>query len=147
MTENNSANATSGGKMNTLFNLGVKTPDSAAEEAFFAAFNPDRKFFLDRSYAKTGPKKVPAIELGQVKFFFFETLAYDEDLPAPQAGGISHVAFMVDSVDKVVENLRQKGYEPLRGPYTVDNGDLGHRKVVFFRSPNGLIIEPQELVQ
>lgn len=135
------------GKMNSMFNLGVKTPDPAAEEAFFSAFNPDRSFFLDRSYAKTGPKKVPAIELGKVKFFFFETLAYDGELPEPQKGGISHIAFMVDNVDVVVENLKKNGYEPLRGPYTVDNGDLGKRKVVFFRSPNGLIIEPQELVQ
>jgi catechol 2,3-dioxygenase-like lactoylglutathione lyase family enzyme len=133
-------------KMNEMFNLGVKAMDVEAEVTFFSAFNPERYFFLDRAYAKTGPKKVPAVELGKVKLFFFESLAYDGELGEPHPGGISHVAFMVDNLDDVVANLKRQGYEPLRGPYVADNADLGRRKVAFYRSPNGTIIEPQELL-
>lgn len=134
-------------RLNELFNLGIKANDVEAEKAFFEALCPDRHFFLDRSKAATGPKQVPAIELGGVKFFFFSTLSYDADLPQPHPGGISHVAFMVDNLDEVVANLDRQGIKPLRGPYVADNGDLGRRKVAFYRSPNGTIIEPQELLK
>jgi catechol 2,3-dioxygenase-like lactoylglutathione lyase family enzyme len=132
--------------MNEMFNLGIKVNDVDAEKKFFDAFNPDRRFFLDRSKAASGPKQVPAIELGKVQFFFFSTLSYDADLPEPHPGGISHVAFMVDNLDDVVANLERQGIKPLKGPYVADNGDLGRRKVAFYRSPNGTIIEPQELL-
>jgi hypothetical protein len=53
---------------------------------------------------------------------------------------------MVDKLDEVVANLERQGIKPLKGPYVADNGDLGRRKVAFYRSPNGTIIEPQELL-
>jgi catechol 2,3-dioxygenase-like lactoylglutathione lyase family enzyme len=133
-------------RLKSIFNLGVKSPDAEAESRFFAAFNPDRTFFMDRSKSATGPKKVPAVEFGDVKFFFFSSLAYDGDLKEPRPGGISHVAFMVDDLDKLVAHLSSQGIEPFKGPYSVDIGDLGRRKVVFYRSPNGTILEPQELL-
>ena len=101
---------------------------------------------MDRSKSASGPKQVPAVEFGGVKFFFFSTLAYDGELAEPHPGGISHVAFMVDDLDELVANLSRQGIEPFRGPYEVDVGDLGRRKVVFYRSPNGTILEPQELL-
>jgi catechol 2,3-dioxygenase-like lactoylglutathione lyase family enzyme len=130
--------------LNELFNIGVKAPDVEAEKAFFEAFNPSRHFFLDRTKSTVGPKMVPAVEVGKVSFFLFSSLSYDGDLPQPQPGGISHVAFMVDSMDALVANLAKHGYKPLRGPLVFENADLGRRKVAFFRSPNGTIIEPQE---
>ena len=134
-------------RLKEIFNLGVKASDVEAEKAFFAAFNPDRTFVMNRSKSPSGVSQVPAVEIGGIKFFFFSTLAYDGELPEPHPGGISHVAFMVDDLDELVANLSRKGMEPLRGPYEVDVGDLGRRKVVFYRSPNGTILEPQELLK
>lgn len=133
-------------RLKKIFNLGVKAPDSEAEAKFFAAFNPDRAFFMERLKSPSGPTKVPAVEFGDVKFFFFPSLAYDEDLEEPRPGGISHVAFMCDDLDGLVAHLSSKGVEPFRGPYTVDVGDMGLRKVVFYRSPNGTILEPQQVL-
>jgi hypothetical protein len=141
------AQRTSEPRLKEIFNLGVKAPDVDAEKAFFAAFNPDRTFVMDRSKSPSGPSQVPAVEIGGVKFFFFSTLAYDGELSEPHPGGISHAAFMVDNLDELVANLSQQGIEPFRGPYEVDVGDLGRRKVVFYRSPNGTILEPQELLK
>ncbi|MBT1157163.1 VOC family protein [Aminobacter anthyllidis] len=134
-------------RLKQIFNLGVKAPDVAAESTFFAAFNPDRTFYMDRSRSASGPKKVPAVEFNGVKFFFFSSLAYDADLSEPHPGGISHVAFMVDDLDELVAHLSRQGIEPFKGPYSVDIGELGRRKVVFYRSPNGTILEPQELLK
>lgn len=134
-------------RLNELFNLGVKANDVEAEKVFLDAFRPERRFFLDRSKAATGPKQVPAVELGGVKFFLFSNLTYDADLPQPHPGGISHVAFMVENLDDLVANLERQGIKPLRGPYVTDTGDLGRRKLAFYRSPNGTIIEPQELLK
>ena len=53
---------------------------------------------------------------------------------------------MVDDLDELITHLSSQGIEPFKGPYTVDVGDLGNRKVVFYRSPNGTILEPQELL-
>jgi hypothetical protein len=89
---------------------------------------------------------VPAVEFGDVKFFLFSSLAYDDDLQQPHPGGISHVAFMVEDLDALVAHVSSQGFEPFKGPYTVDVGDLGRRKVVFYKSPNGTILEPQELL-
>lgn len=135
-----------GPRLKEIFNLGIKAADPEAEMGFFAAFNPDRTFIMDRSKSAAGPKQVPAIEAGGVKFFFFSSLAYDGDLPQPHSGGVSHVAFMVDNLDQLVAHLEKQKVLPFRGPYTVDVGDLGRRKVVFYRSPNGTILEPQELL-
>ena len=133
-------------RLKEIFNFGIKAKDVEAEKEFFAAFNPDRTFVMERAKSPSGAAQVPAIEMGGVKFFFFSSLAYDEQLPAPHPGGISHVAFMVDDLDGLVESMSSQGIEPFRGPYVVDVGDLGQRKIVFYRSPNGTILEPQELI-
>jgi hypothetical protein len=133
-------------RLKHIFNLGVKAPDAEAESKFFAAFNPDRTFYMERLKSPSGPSRVPAVEFGDVKFFFFPNLAYDQDLEEPRPGGISHVAFMCDDLDLLVSHLSSQGVEPFRGPYTVDVGDMGLRKVVFYRSPNGTILEPQQLL-
>lgn len=129
-----------------VFNFGIKANDVDAEVEFFDAFNPQRKFVVDRSKATYGPKEVPAVEVGGTKFFFFKDLAYDGELSEPHPGGISHVAFMVDNLDDFIADLELKGLMPFRGPYVADIGDLGKRKVVFYKSPNGTILEPQQLL-
>jgi catechol 2,3-dioxygenase-like lactoylglutathione lyase family enzyme len=133
-----------GPRLNEIFNLGIKAPDPEAETKFFAAFNPDRSFMVERRHAGT---TMPAVEISGVKFFFFPSLAYDADLPEPHPGGIGHVSFMVDSLDQTMAHLEKQGIKPFKGPYSADMGELGKRRVAFYRSPNGTIIEPQELVK
>ena len=58
-------------RLKEIFNLGVKASDVEAEKAFFAAFNPDRTFVMNRSKSPSGVSQVPAVEIGGIKFFFF----------------------------------------------------------------------------
>lgn len=130
-------------RLNQIFNVGVKAPDAEAELAFFSAFSPDRTFTVERRHAGT---TMPAVEIAGVKFFFFAGLAYEDALPAPHPGGIGHISFMVDSLADMMAHLDAAGIKPFKGPYDADMGELGRRRVAFYRSPNGTIIEPQELL-
>ena len=58
----------------------------------------------------------------------------------PEAYGLRHLAFQVDSVDEMVKELKEKGIlcEPIRlDTYT-------HKKMTFFHDPDGLPIEIHE---
>ena len=58
----------------------------------------------------------------------------------PEAYGLRHLAFRVDSVDEMVKELKEKGIlcEPVRlDTYT-------HKKMTFFHDPDGLPIEIHE---
>ena len=58
----------------------------------------------------------------------------------PEACGLRHVAFYVDSVEETAKELQQKGIEtePIRiGSYT-------NKKYTFFKDPDGLPLELHE---
>ena len=58
----------------------------------------------------------------------------------PEANGLRHLAFRVDSVDRVVKELEAKGIEcePVR------TDDYTGEKLTFFRDPDGLPLEIHE---
>ncbi len=60
--------------------------------------------------------------------------------PSPEAYGLRHIAFRVDSVDDMVEELARKGIkcEPIR----LDS--ITGEKATFFKDPDGLPIEIHE---
>lgn len=58
----------------------------------------------------------------------------------PEACGLRHLAFKVDSVERVVQELNAKGIET--EPIRVD--DYTNKKMTFFRDPDGLPLEIHE---
>ena len=58
----------------------------------------------------------------------------------PEANGLRHLAFRVDSVDRAVKELEVKGIEcePVR------TDDYTGEKLTFFRDPDGLPLEIHE---
>jgi catechol 2,3-dioxygenase-like lactoylglutathione lyase family enzyme len=126
---------TSAPRLEALFNIGVKATDVAKEIEFLKAFNPD-----SISKVRFGPKEIDAVELGGTKFFLFEALSYESDLPQPNPGGVAHVSFMVNDLDELLAHLESKGIKPFRGPYEGQLGALGKRMVAMFRSPNGTLV-------
>ncbi|MBR1390311.1 MAG: VOC family protein [Lachnospiraceae bacterium] len=62
------------------------------------------------------------------------------DRPSPEAYGLRHLAFKVDSVDAMVAELESKGIlcEPVR------NDAFTGEKMTFFRDPDGLPLEIHE---
>lgn len=58
----------------------------------------------------------------------------------PEACGLRHLAFHVENIEEVVAELESKGIEcePIRWD------DFTHRKMTFFRDPDGLPLELHE---
>ena len=131
-----------------MFNLGVRAPDLDSERDFLALFKPDRMETIRRT-AAFGPSEVTAVHFGPLLLFLFDKPVYDDRLQSegiPSAGGIAHVSLMVQSTDHVLAAAAAGGVEPLLGPYEVTPEGHGRRKVAFFASPNGTILESQELL-
>jgi catechol 2,3-dioxygenase-like lactoylglutathione lyase family enzyme len=54
--------------------------------------------------------------------------------------GIQHLAFVVENIDDIVVNMKQKGYEVFVDTYNYENT----YKLCYFRGPEGIIIELAE---
>lgn len=140
--------SSSQGVFGDLYNVGVRAADLEAEVAFLKAFMPTTMERIKRN-ASFGPKEIIAVELGGVQFYLFEKVIYDDELAARNVsvgGGISHISFLVDSTEKVIEAAAQVGAEPILKPYESTLVGHGSRRVAFFRSPNGTVLESQELL-
>lgn len=131
-----------------LYNVGVRTTDIEREMAFLSAFKPTNVERINRN-ASFGPKEIVAVELGGVQFYLFEKVIYDDALAQrglPVGGGISHISFLVDSTERVIKAAAEIGVEPILEPYESTLVGHGTRRVAFFRSPNGTVLESQELL-
>jgi catechol 2,3-dioxygenase-like lactoylglutathione lyase family enzyme len=132
-----------------MFNVGVKAPDLDAEVAFMEVFSPTSVERVKRD-ADFGPKEIVSVVIASTRFFLFPSTVYDPQLEAMGAsfpGGIGHISFMTDDMDRVLEVAAAHGIEPILGPYEVTPRGHGTRRVAFFRSPNGTILESQQLVE
>ena len=143
-------NDTGGKRMfQEMFNVGVKAPDLEAEVEFLRAFDPEEMERVKRD-ADFGPKEIVSVSLAGTRLFLFPSTVYDEALAERGiafAGGIGHVSFMTTDMEHVLESASARGIEPILGPYEVTPQGHGRRRVAFFRSPNGTIIEAQQLVE
>jgi catechol 2,3-dioxygenase-like lactoylglutathione lyase family enzyme len=54
--------------------------------------------------------------------------------------GIQHLAFVVENIEDIVANMKQKGYEIIVDTYNYKNA----YKLCYFRGPEGIIIELAE---
>ena len=55
--------------------------------------------------------------------------------------GVTHPAFIVPSLDRLIEHLERLGIRITEGPL-----DLGRRKICFIRDPDGTVLEFDEIV-
>lgn len=131
-----------------MFNVGVKAPDLDGEVAFMEIFTPSSVERVQRD-ADFGPKEIVSVVIASTRFFLFPDTVYGPQLEAlgvPLSGGIGHISFMTDDMDAVIDAAAARGVEPILGPYEVTPRGHGTRRVAFFRSPNGTILEAQQLV-
>lgn len=63
--------------------------------------------------------------------------------PGKGARGLDHFCLVVESMDRAVEHVRNKGVQVLRGPGVSDTGN----KYLFIQGPEGMHIELMELVK
>ena len=80
------------------------------------------------------------MQLGDMELELFIASGHPERLSYPEAYGLRHIAFWVESVEETVTELNEKGIvtEPVR----VD--DYTGKKMTFFSDPDGLPLEIHE---
>lgn len=70
------------------------------------------------------------------------TYNWPQDEPYDLGSGYGHIALFVDSMEKIVEQIRSAGYELDRGPKTSPAGD---KQMAFVKDPDGYAIELLEI--
>ena len=85
----------------------------------------------------------PPIELIQ-----FTDEAAEEDVPSLTKVSISEICFRVDDIGEVWHRLRERGVEFLSAPQPFDftASGFGRSKAVYFRDPDGIILELMQAV-
>ena len=75
-----------------------------------------------------------------LEIFIMENPPVHQD--APEAAGLRHLAFHVDSVPEAIEWLNSRGIET--GPILMDTNNNINKPVVFFWDPDGTPLELHE---
>lgn len=55
--------------------------------------------------------------------------------------GSVHVAFLIDSLDALLDCIKQSGWNPVGTPQTVAEGDRAGLRLVYVRGPDGVTLE------
>ena len=123
--------ANTGKYLRSFYNVGVRAADLERELEFLQAFAPSKVERIARK-AAFGPREIVGVELGGVSFYLFEEVIYDGALrerALPTPGGLSHISFLVDSTEKVIEAAAQVGAQPILEPYESTLEGKGSRRV------------------
>lgn len=80
------------------------------------------------------------LKLGDCELELFCVSGAPERLSYPEARGLRHLAFQVEEIEKVIEELEAKGVEV--EPVRID--EFTGKKMTFFRDPDGLPLELHE---
>ena len=133
-----------------MTNLGLRAPDMDAEVDFLVAFGGDEVRRTERVTDGVVHKRAH-LHIGAVRFTLFPFATYDArlaELAEPRGGGIGHVAFEVPDTQAVLDLVGARGITPLIPSFTVANTSSGDaRRITYFRSPNGTVVETQESIQ
>jgi catechol 2,3-dioxygenase-like lactoylglutathione lyase family enzyme len=121
------------------WNLGVKVKDLDADLAFLEACGATQiqKGTIPRP---EGDAPFGMAFLGPQRLLLFPHVIYEDTLAEPLKSGLTHVVYEVDDVAEVLQRFKRRGVIPLWGPEDLST-PFGRRRVVFFRSPSGLIFE------
>jgi catechol 2,3-dioxygenase-like lactoylglutathione lyase family enzyme len=130
-------------------NLGVRAPNMEAELAFLESFGASEVTKTERMHEGQKVERFH-LHLGSTKLTLFRRATYDDALEAlgePRGGGIGHVAFEITDTAAIVRALAEKGIRPLIPTFETPPGKNGPAKrVTYFRSPNGTVVETQEVI-
>ena len=121
------------------WNLGVKVKDLDADLAFLEACGATQiqKGTIPRP---EGDAPFGMAFLGPQRLLLFSHVIYEDTLAEPLKSGLTHVVYEVDDVAEVLQRFKRRGVMPMWGPEDLST-PFGLRRVVFFRSPSGLIFE------
>jgi catechol 2,3-dioxygenase-like lactoylglutathione lyase family enzyme len=121
------------------WNLGVKVKDLDSDLAFLEA--------CGATQIQKGTIPLPEGDapfgmafLGPQRLLLFPHVIYEDALAEPLKSGLTHVVYEVDDVAEVLQRFKRRGVVPMWGPEDLST-PFGRRRVVFFRSPSGLIFE------
>ena len=138
------------GEIKTFANLGVRAPNLEAELEFLKVFGATDITKTERVHDGHTVERWH-LHLGDTKMTLFKRATYDDQLDAlgePRGGGIGHAAFVISGTDEIVARLAKQGITPLIPTFIVEKSASGpRRKITYFRSPNGTVIETQDTIE
>ena len=130
--------------------LGVRAPDLDGELRFLSAFGATNIHRSSRVHEGQVVERVH-LYLASGRISLFTRATYDDRLDAlgqRRGGGLSHMSFSVPSTERVLEALAPIGVGPLYPTFSVAATAADPaRRVTYFRSPNGTILETQEAIE
>ena len=111
-------------------------------------YEKSREFYVDKlgfevvreNYRKERGDYKLDLKMGDSELEIFGGKSAPARLTRPEACGLRHLAFRVDKIEEVVEELRKLGIEcePLR------TDEFTNKKMTFFSDPDGLPLELHE---
>lgn len=111
-------------------------------------YEKSREFYVDKlgfevvreNYRKERGDYKLDLKMGDSELEIFGVKSAPARLTRPEACGLRHLAFRVDKIEEVVEELRKLGIkcEPLR------TDEFTNKKMTFFSDPDGLPLELHE---
>nr|WP_320017112.1 VOC family protein [uncultured Desulfobacter sp.] len=116
--------------------LGFQEPELAREDSSFI----DKILGLKKSTLTTLKMKSPDGQIIELLDFGNSNIKSQRKITEP---GPTHLAFTVDSIDQLYQNLKEKGVEFISIPEISPDG---YAKVSFCRAPEGTYIELVELL-
>jgi glyoxylase I family protein len=126
--------------MNAFNHIAFNCRDIFAQEKFYTKHFG---FKRSRTFNRGKPDEFFMLKLGSVRLEFFTCgKVADEARGGEQAIGFKHLAFDVPKLEPVLDALRAEGVEP--DPIIDVSHVVPGARIVFFRDPEGNIIELME---
>lgn len=125
-------------KLNQLDHISIIVSDLLRAKEFYVS---KLGFTIKREVERVNKRDIMLdLENGQVQLEIFVKANAPTRLNYPEARGLRHLAFRVEQIEQVVDELKQKGIdcEPIR------RDDFTGEKMTFLFDPDGLPLELHE---
>lgn len=125
-------------KLNQLDHISIIVSDLVRAKEFYIS---KLGFTIKREVERVNKRDIMLdLENGQVQLEIFVKANAPTRLNYPEARGLRHLAFRVEQIEQVVDELKQKGIdcEPIR------RDDFTGKKMTFLFDPDGLPLELHE---
>ncbi|MFZ2354126.1 VOC family protein [Paucilactobacillus nenjiangensis] len=125
-------------KLNQLDHISIIVSDLVRAKEFYVS---KLGFTIKREVERVNKRDIMLdLENGQVQLEIFVKANAPTRLNYPEARGLRHLAFRVEQIEQVVDELKQKGIdcEPIR------RDDFTGEKMTFLFDPDGLPLELHE---
>lgn len=127
-----------------LWNVGCKVLDLDADLEFWRALGAD-VVVRDRLDQFDGQPEYAIVAVGDTRVLLTTKPPFEDAVPDLCRPGMTHAVFEVDDHEAASASLANAGATELVAPIEIE-GAFGRRRIAFFSTPDGLIIEALKIL-